>query len=73
MKDVARDDGYGAFLPPAARLSNPCCMSSTLCTADHAAEPEVKILKSIPACIAEPNSISGMYYEKLHNSRCQLH
>lgn len=68
MKDVARDDGYGAPLPPSARLSNP----HTLCTADHTAETEAKVLNSIPACIAGLNSISGLYYEKLHNSRCQL-
>lgn len=73
MKDVARDDGYGAFLPPPAQLSNPHCMPSTLCTTDHTAEPEAKVLDSIPACIAGLNHISGMYYEKLHNSRCQLH
>lgn len=73
MKDVARDDGYGACLPPPARLSNPCCTPSTLCAAGHAPEPEAKVLKSIPACIAGLNSVSGMYYEKLHNSRCQLH
>lgn len=67
------DNGFGAFLPPPAWLSNPYCMPSTICTTDHAAEPEARALNSIPARIAGLNSISGMCHEKLHNSRCQLH
>lgn len=70
---IAGNDGYGAFLPPPAWLSNPHCMPSSPCTAGHAAEPEAKVLNIAPAYIAGLDSSSGMYYEKLHNSRCQLH
>lgn len=73
MKDIATDNGYGAFLSPPAWLSNPHCMLSTFCTTDHAAAPEARALNRIPACIAGLNGFSGMCYEKLHNSRCQLH
>lgn len=73
MKGISRGNGYGAFLSPPTQLSNPPGMLSGLCTADHAAKPEAKVLNNIPVCIAGLKSISGMYYEKLHNSRCQLH
>lgn len=61
VMDMARDGGYGACLPPWAQLSDPHGMPSTLCTADHAAEPEAKVLNSIPAGVAGLKSISGMY------------
>lgn len=73
MKGIASGDGHGAFLSHPTWFSNPPCMLTALCKADLTAEPELKFLNSVLACIAGLNNVTGMSYEKLHNSRCQLH